>query len=75
MSRDQQNNLPAATNDILDVEEAAGILKVSGRFVQQHATELGGVAIGGSQKRAGRWRFSRQKLVEFIQTGRTRKTA
>jgi hypothetical protein len=59
--------------EVLNVKQAAEFLQMSPRFIQDHAEEIGGVSLGGSDKRAGRWRFTRDALLNFVKrSGRRR---
>jgi hypothetical protein len=67
---------PSAASHVLNVSQAAEFLQMSPQFVREHARELGGVSFGGSENRAGAWRFTKEKLEEvFNRSGRARRCA
>jgi len=58
-----------AHEDLMTSRQVADWLHVSIRFVSEHASELGGVRMGGSVRKAGHLRFRETKIQEWIEGG------
>lgn len=58
-----------AHTGLLTCKQVAAWLHASTGFVTKHAEELGGVRIGGSVKRTGRWMFCETKVQNWVNGG------
>lgn len=56
----RMDELPPASNGLIDANSAAKMLGVGAEYIREHAEELGGVKLGAGQK--ARWRFDPAKL-------------
>lgn len=55
--------------DLMTCKQVAAWLHMSVAFVKNHATELGGVRMGGSAKKAGKWCFQESRVQGWIDGG------
>ena len=61
-----KNEPPNPPTEVLNSQQAANVIGMSTRFVQEHAQELGAISIGGTDERAGRLKFTHQGLNKFL---------
>jgi predicted site-specific integrase-resolvase len=52
---------------LLTVDEVGELLQLSPQFVRDHAREIGGIRLGGSSRKAGRLRFSPERVKQYIE--------
>ncbi len=55
--------------DLMTSAQVAKWLGMSATFVKEHAAELGGVRMGGSVKKSGKWGFQESSVQRWIDGG------